>query len=367
MNTRLQVEHPVTEMITGLDLVELMIRVAAGEKLPFAQKDIRRNGWAMECRINAEDPFRGFLPSTGRLVHFSTPSSDDGSVRVDTGVADGGEISVHYDSMIAKLITHGKDRHEAIARMRSALDAFVIRGISSNVPFQAALMRHPRFVSGNFTTGFIAEEFPQGFTAEHASPQDSALFVRLAALAHHRRSVRHIASHADYVVLMGGARHAIHVEREGAHYALTIDGKPVSLQSNWAPGQAVLTAMTAEGTRLQAQVDVLGLKLRLFHGGAQVDALVLEPRAAELMKLMPYKAPPDLSRFLLAPMPGLLTEVSAKAGQAVKAGDKLAVIEAMKMENVLKATQDGEVAEVLAKAGDSLAVDQPILSFKKSG
>ena len=353
MNTRLQVEHPVTEMITGLDLVELMIRVAAGEKLPFQQSEIRRDGWALECRINAEDPFRGFLPSTGRLVRFQTPASDDGKVRVDTGVVDGGEIPVHYDSMIAKLITHGKDRNEAIARMRAALDSFVIRGIASNIPFQAALMQHPRFVAGNFTTGFIAEEFPQGFRAEDAVPKNPLLFAQMAALAHHRRIVRKGAVPADYVVVMDGTHHAVQLT------------EAISAQTTWSPGQPVLTT-TVGGSQLRMQVDVVGLRYRLFHAGTQADALVLEARAAQLLKRMPYKAPPDLSRFLLAPMPGLLTEITVKVGQQVKAGDKLAVVEAMKMENVLKAAQDGEVAEHLAKPGDSLAVDQPILSFTKT-
>ena len=353
MNTRLQVEHPVTEMITGLDLVELMIRVAAGEKLPFKQSDIKRDGWALECRINAEDPFRGFLPSTGRLIHFEPPVSSDGKVRVDTGVTEGGEISLHYDSMIAKLIVHGKDRNEAIARMRAALDGFVIRGIASNIPFQAALMQHPRFVSGTFTTGFIAEEFPQGFRPEDAMPKDPALFAQMAALVHHRRIVRQPGVTADYVVVMAGAQHAVKLT------------EAISSRTVWAPGQTVLST-TVNGTALRMQVEVIGLRYRLFHAGTQADALVLKPRAAELLKLMPYKAPPDLSRFLLAPMPGLLTEIVVKVGQHVKAGDKLAVIEAMKMENVLKAAQDGDVEEQLAQPGDSLAVDQPILSFKKS-
>jgi propionyl-CoA carboxylase alpha chain len=307
----------------------------------------------MECRINAEDPFRGFLPSTGRLIHFATPANNEGEVRVDTGVIEGGEISAHYDSMIAKLITHGKDRNEAIARMRAALDSFVIRGIASNIPFQAALMQHPRFVSGKFTTAFIAEEFPQGFRAEDAVPRNPQLFAEMAALVHHRRTVRKGATQADYIVVMDGTHHAVRLT------------EAISAQTSWVPGQSVLTT-TVDGSQLRMQVDVVGLRYRLFHAGTQVDALVLWPRAAELLKLMPYKAPPDLSRFLLAPMPGLLTEVAVKAGQQVKAGDKLAVIEAMKMENVLKAAQDGEIEEQLAKTGDSLSVDQPILSFRKA-
>jgi len=353
MNTRLQVEHTVTEMITGLDLVELMIRVAAGEKLPLRQQDIRRDGWAIECRINAEDPFRGFLPSTGRLVHLRAPATRDGEVRVDTGVAEGDEVSVHYDSMIAKLIAHGHDRGEAIARMRTALDTFVIRGVASNVPFQAALMQHPQFASGDYSTDFVAQHFPQGFRAEDAAPRDALLFARMAALVHHRRTVRRSAAAADYVVVMDGIHHDVCLTEE------------ISARTSWVPGQPLLVT-TISGSPVCMQVDVIDRRYQLSHGGTRVDALVLEPRAAGLIELMPHKAPPDLSGFLLAPMPGLLTEVAVKAGQQVKAGDRLAVIEAMKMENVLTARQDGEVAEQLATPGDSLSVDQPILSFRKA-
>ncbi|MDW8259882.1 MAG: acetyl-CoA carboxylase biotin carboxylase subunit [Gammaproteobacteria bacterium] len=366
MNTRLQVEHPVTEMITGLDLVELMIRVAAGERLPFSQRDIRREGWAIECRINAEDPFRGFLPSTGRLVLFRPPAEQDRAVRVDTGVVEGGEISVYYDSMIAKLITYGADRGAAIARMRDALDGFVIRGVASNVPFHAALMRHPRFVAGTFTTGFIAEEYPQGFRAEDAAPGDPSRFVQIAAIVQHRRSVRRNVSSGEYVVVLGDrSEHRVNIEQRGTEFLLR-GAASARVRCHWSPGEPVLAAAFDDGSTIRMQVDVVGLRYRLAHGGAQVEALVVAPRAAELLKLMPHKPPPDLSRYLLAPMPGLLTEVAVQAGQSVKAGDKLAVIEAMKMENVLKASQDGEVEELLAKPGDSLAVDQPILSFKKA-
>jgi propionyl-CoA carboxylase alpha chain len=374
MNTRLQVEHPVTEMITGLDLVELMIRVAAGEPLPFAQDDVRREGWAIECRINAEDPFRGFLPSTGRLVRYLPPAAVPGEVRIDTGVFEGGEISMHYDSMIAKLITHGATREEAIARMRTALDTFVIRGVASNIPFQAALMHHPRFLSGKFNTGFIAEEYPQGFRREDARPSDLAPFVVVAATMHLRLLARaasisgQLPGHAhspngELIVAVGSGRHAVHVAQTERGHRVTFNGRGFDVRSSWSFGQP-LFAGEIDGARVTMQVERIGLKYRLFHAGAQIDAIVMSPRAAELASLMPDKPPPDLSKLLLAPMPGLLTELAVAPGQEVKTGDKLAVIEAMKMENVLKASQDGIVAELLAKPGESLAVDQAIVRFE---
>src|SRR5207237_829316 len=259
------VGHPVTEGITGRDLVELMIRVAAGEALPFTQAQIRRDGWAMECRINAEDPFRNFLPSTGRLVKYLPPPEQDG-VRVDTGVYEGGEIPMYYDSMIAKLIVHGASRDEAIAKMRQALNAFAIRGISSNIPFQAALLAHPKFMAGDFNTGFIAEQFPTGFSAA-AVPHGDPLFLRVLAAVANREP-------------------------------------------------------------FCAQIERAGLAYRVSHNGTQIEAKVFTPRAAELSALMPFKAPPDLSRFLLSPMPGLLVDVAVQPGQTVRAGEKLAVIEA---------------------------------------
>jgi propionyl-CoA carboxylase alpha chain len=374
MNTRLQVEHPVTEMITGLDLVELMIRVAAGEKLPFGQADIKRNGWAMECRINAEDPFRGFLPSTGRLVRFAPPAQIDGQVRVDTGVYEGGEISTYYDSMIAKLITHGTTRDQAIARMREALDAFVIRGIASNVPFQAALMQHPRFVSGRFNTGFIAEEYPKGFRAEDVVHDDPALFVCVAGAIQRSYLARsasiagqlpgHEYTPEDHlVVLIGDATHAVRVTPVGGGFSVHYGEEAYQVQTTWSHGQPLFKG-TVNGTPVCMQLERRGVRYRLSHAGSRVEAMVLSRRGAELQALMPHKAPPDLSKFLLSPMPGLLTEVAVAKGQEVKAGDKLAVIEAMKMENVLKAEQDGVVADVLSKAGESLAVDQAILKFE---
>ena len=393
MNTRLQVEHPVTECITGLDLVELMIRVAAGEPLPLAQKDVQRNGWAIECRINAEDPFRNFLPSTGRLVRFQPPkesmfASDTSQlygVRVDTGVQDGGEIPMFYDSMIAKLIVHGKDRLEAIAKMREALNAFVIRGISSNIPFQSALLAHPKFVAGDFNTGFIAENYSQGFRAEDVPHDDPDFLVALAAYVNRRQLGRAAGISGQmpgHGVTVGEKFVVIGLGADGQNkpsavtvrdYVATTGSSAVDtaagsyeICSNWHLGGARIRG-TVNGKPFAAQVERgVGrnpLAFRIAHNGTRLDALVLSPRAAELHELMPYKAPPDMSRFVLSPMPGLLVEVSVQPGQKVQAGERVAVIEAMKMENVLFAVADGVVGKVLAAKGESLSVDQPIVEF----
>ncbi len=397
MNTRLQVEHPVTECITGLDLVEQMIRVAAGERLGFTQGVIPREGWAMECRINAEDPFRNFLPSTGRLVKYQPPAQSleasvptlhgapVGGVRVDTGVYEGGEIPMYYDSMIAKLIVHGRDRNDAIRRMREALNAFVIRGISSNIPFQAALLAHPKFVAGDFNTGFIAEHYGQGFRAEDVPHEDPTFLVALAAFVRRKARERaagisgqlpgHGVAHApDLVVVELGAQgehryHDVQVtsfDAAAGRAAVKVAGREYEIESHTKLGEVLMTGR-CNGLPFAAQVErgpaKNPLAMRLAHNGTQIDALVLLPRAAELMKLMPYKAPPDLSKFLLSPMPGLLVDVAVAPGQKVLAGEKLAVIEAMKMENILVATQDGVVKDVLARKGESLAVDQHILAF----
>jgi propionyl-CoA carboxylase alpha chain len=394
MNTRLQVEHPVTECITGLDLVELMIRVAAGEKLPLTQADVKRDGWAIECRINAEDPFRNFLPSTGRLVRFQPPEESmfqsditkKYGVRVDTGVYEGGEIPMYYDSMIAKLIVHGTDRNDAIAKMRAALNGFVIRGISSNIPFQAALLAHPKFVSGQFNTGFIAEHYAHGFNAEDVPHEDPMFLVALAAFMHRRYRARasgisgQLAGHevkvaeAFVVVVLGaGGEHRHHevavtdFEDKSGSSAVRVGGKSYKIESTATLGQ-IRVQGSCNGQGFTAQVERGAgknpLALRLAHNGAQIEAMVLSPLGARLHALMPYKAPPDLSRFLLSPMPGLLVDVAVHPGQKVQAGEKLAVIEAMKMENVLLAAQDGVVSKLVAGKGESLAVDQVILEFE---
>jgi propionyl-CoA carboxylase alpha chain len=395
MNTRLQVEHPVTECITGLDLVELMIRVAAGEKLPLTQDQVRRDGWAIECRINAEDPFRNFLPSTGRLVRFQPPTETMFAadtehwqgVRVDTGVQDGGEIPMFYDSMIAKLIVHGKDRREAIAKMREALNGFVIRGVSSNIPFQAALLAHPRFVAGDFNTGFIAENYSHGFRAEDVPHDDADLLVALAAFVNRKYRGRatkisgqmeghEIEVGEDFVVVTLGQQGATtptpvsvtDFEGKTGSSAVKVGAKSYKICSNYRLGE-VRVSGTCNGQPFTAQVERGGLAgknplaIRVSHNGTQIDTLVLSKRAAELYALMPFKAPPDMSRFVLSPMPGLLAEVSVQVGQKVQAGERVAVIEAMKMENVLFAAADGVVGKVLAAKGESLTVDQPIVEF----
>jgi propionyl-CoA carboxylase alpha chain len=389
MNTRLQVEHPVTESITGIDLVEQMIRVAAGEKLPFTQEQIPRRGWAIECRINAEDPFRNFLPSTGRLVRYQPPAQtmeaalpvpEGGGVRVDTGVYEGGEIPMYYDSMIAKLIVHGVDRTDAIAKMREALNGFVIRGVSSNIPFQAALLAHPQFIAGDFNTGFIAEHYAGGFRAEDVPHDDPDFLVALAAAAYRRYRERaagitgQLDGHgvrigeAFVVVVKGEAGQHRHVPvKLEAQGEITVQvggegGKNYVVANDWAFG-GIRASGHCNGRPFTAQIEREGLWTRVSHNGRRLQAMVLSARAAELQRLMPHKAPADMSKFLLSPMPGLLVDIAVKPGQAVQAGERLAVIEAMKMENVLTATQDGTVAELLAAKGESLAVDQPILKF----
>ena len=373
MNTRLQVEHPVTENITGIDLVEQMIRVAAGEKLSFRQEDIKLQGWSMECRINAEDPFRGFLPSTGRLVKFQPPAEGNG-VRVDTGVYEGGEISMYYDSMIAKLIVHGKGRQDAIQRMRDALNGFVIRGISSNIPFQAALLQHPRFCSGNFNTGFIADEYPQGFDASMVPHDDPVLLAAVATFARLRyieRAVQiegQLAGHGrkvsgEWVVVMGGKQYPLTTQAIEGGVAVTHEGKTYNIVSNWIFGELMFTG-TVNGKPVSMQIERRGLRYRVSHFGLQVEPMVMTVRAAYLLSLMPEKLPPDMSKFLLSPMPGLLREIAVTEGQEVKAGEKLAVIEAMKMENLLRAEQDGKVSKVVAKPGASLSVDEVIIEFE---
>ncbi len=415
MNTRLQVEHPVTECITGLDLVELMIRVAAGEKLPLTQADVKRDGWAIECRINAEDPFRNFLPSTGRLVRFAPPAQtmfqaghtpvhpelveregfvpapperegDYFGVRVDTGVQDGGEIPMFYDSMIAKLIVHGRDRLDAIAKMREALNGFVIRGISSNIPFQAALLAHPRFVKGDFNTGFIAEQYGKGFSAEDVPHEDPDFLVALAAFV--RRKSRERAAGLtgqlpgygvqvgkDYAVVtlgVGGKNvyTPVHVDEfvgERGAATVTVNGKSFVICSPSRLNDVAIGG-TVNGQPFTAQVGrgtpKNPLALQVQHNGTRIEVLVGSPRMAELHRLMPFKAPPDMSRFVLSPMPGLLVDVAVQPGQKVQAGERVAVIEAMKMENVLFAAADGVVGKVLAAKGESLTVDQPIVEFE---
>ena len=379
MNTRLQVEHPVTEMITGLDLVEQMIRVAAGEKLSFGQDDVKLTGWAMESRVYAEDPLRGFLPSIGRLVRY-TPPGESEFVRVDTGVGEGSEISMYYDPMIAKLVSYGTTRDEAIAEMRSALDGYYVRGVNHNMQFLAAVMQHPRFVAGNLTTGFIDEEYPDGFkgVVPGASETETLVAIASAVAQIARRRERSVgpevpadADPSEWIVQLGAEHIDIVLEGEPGDSKVTVGAvsaegagkRPViPVLTCWLPGEPLFRGQVGDA-RVTAQIDATGTGWRIAHGGAVVDARVLRPRVAQLASTMPAKEPPDMSKYLLSPMPGLLVSVAVAGGQQVEAGEELAVIEAMKMENVLRAEQDGEVKTIHASPGDSLTVDQRIVEF----
>ena len=372
VNTRLQVEHPVTELVTGLDLVELMLRIAAGERLSLKQQDVSFRGWAIEGRVYAEDPFRGFLPSTGRLVRFTPPDGSD-HIRVDTGVYEGGEVSMFYDPMIAKLIAYGTTRDDAIAHLREALNAFVIRGVAHNISFLAALVEHPRFRKGDLSTNLIAQEYPQGFRSEDMVHDEPWLLICVAA-AIHRRYMDRAAQitgqmpgyerkvHDDWVVVLRGHDHPVTVTPiPGGHQVA--DGQRTStVLSDWQFGRPLFRG-SVDGQPVCIQVERRHLIYRLIHWSAQVDLMVLTRRAAELHRLMPVKAPPDTSRQVLSPMPGLLAAVHVKPGDEVCTGQDLAIVEAMKMENVLRAPRDGRVDKVLAAPGDSLVVDQPILEF----
>ena len=371
MNTRLQVEHPVTELVTGIDLVEQMIHVAAGGSLQITQADVKLEGWAMETRVYAEDPFRNFLPSTGRLVRYHEPEQSE-TVRVDTGVGEGGEISMFYDPMIAKLITTGSTRDDAIREMRSALDAYYIRGVSHNIPFLAAVLAHPRFKSGNISTAFLDEEYADGFNVEHLTHDNPRSIVAVAAVLDARQRLRSVRVNSQVMALQ--ERRAIVGTRETTEYTLVlreadhgfkvdVNGATVSVTGDWRPGEPLFRG-TVDGAAICIQVEKAGSRYRLSNAGGQMDVMVVSPRIAALNQLMPIKEPPDLSRFLLSPMPGLLIRLAVQEGDVVKAGEELAIVEAMKMENVLRAAQDGSVKELLSEEGDSLMVDQPILEFE---
>jgi propionyl-CoA carboxylase alpha chain len=372
MNTRLQVEHPVTELVTGLDLVEQMIRIAAGEKLRLKQSDVRLRGWAIEARVYAEDPFRNFLPSTGRLIRYQEPSSGP-SVRVDSGVYEGAEISMFYDPMIAKLVTYGQDRPAAVASMREALDAFYIRGLGHNIPFLSALMAHPRFQAGRLSTAFIGEEYPGGFHGVSLDADATADLVAVIATVHHLYERRAHARQphfqakgskvaGEWVVKLDGVPHSASVVDTADGFAVIGNKTSREVISAWRLGDPLYHGRI-DGRPITVQIDRNGVGYRVSHGGATVKAMVLTPRAAQLDAHMPEKQPPDMSRFLLSPMPGLLVSLAVHAEEEVKAGQTLCVVEAMKMENILKAERDGKVAKLHAKPGDSLAVDQIILEF----
>lgn len=375
MNTRLQVEHPVTELITGVDLVEEMIRVADGQELSIKQEDVKINGWAMESRIYAEDPFRNFLPSTGRLTKYRPPI-ESATVRVDTGVYEGGEISMFYDPMIAKLITYGKDREEATANMRHALDEYYIRGVGHNISFLNAVMSKQRFIDGNLTTNFIAEEYPDGFDASMVPQKDPKLLVAVACFMKRMETEREVmisgqmeggrgrTINDDWVVLYNDDKFDATVTPNATDgYDVKVDGTTLHIRSEWTFGEPLFFA-DINGHELCVQVDRRAVGYDLFHAGAQATVKVMSQTHAALNELMPFKAPPDLSAFLLSPMPGLLLSVSVEEGQEVKAGEELCVIEAMKMENIMRAEKDVVIKKVHTSAGSSLSVDEKIIEFE---
>ena len=378
MNTRLQVEHPVTELVTGVDLVEEMIRSAAGEKLRLSQADVKLKGWAVESRVYAEDPTRGFLPSTGRLVKYRPPAEGTKrgvTVRNDTGVYEGGEISIHYDPMIAKLVTHARDRPRAIEAQATALDAFVIDGIRHNIPFLSALMQHPRWREGRLSTGFIAEEFPDGFQpliakgeterrlAVAAAHIDHTLNERKRHISGQLREAEQLRFETKRVVLMGKRRIEIEIEAKKSGVAIVFaDGAKAEVHSDWKPGD-LLWRGTVDGSEIAVQARPILNGYALSHAGVGVEVRVYTRREAQLAALMIERKGADGSKSLLCPMPGLVKAILVKVGQEVKAGEQLCIVEAMKMENVLNAERDGTVKAILCKEGDSLAVDAVIMEF----
>jgi propionyl-CoA carboxylase alpha chain len=378
MNTRLQVEHPVTELVTGIDLVEEMIRVAAGEPLRFSQADVKLDGWAIETRIYAEDPTRNFLPSTGRLITYRPPGEgkrDGVTVRNDTGVYEGGEISIYYDPMIAKLVTHAPTRAAAIAAQAKALDAFAIEGIRHNIPFLSTLMHHRRWQEGRLSTGFIAEEFPDGFSnpepngelalkiAAVATAIDHTLNGRKRQISGQMRTARPVAFSPERVAEVGSTRFDFTVaEEKGSTVLRMADGRGLTVASAWRPGEPVWQG-AIDGEPLAVKVIPILNGVRLAHAGAIADICVRTRREAELAALMPAKVEADAGKKLLCPMPGLVKAIAVMSGQEVRAGETLAIVEAMKMENVLKADRDGTIGQIFAHEGESLAVDAVILEF----
>ncbi|HSH40817.1 MAG TPA: biotin/lipoyl-containing protein, partial [Arenicellales bacterium] len=374
MNTRLQVEHPVTEMITGIDLVEQMLRIAAGEKLELAQGDVELSGWAIESRVYAEDPLREFMPSIGRVVRYQPPDEGPG-VRVDTGVFEGGEVSMYYDPMIAKLITHGRDRKAAVDAMRGALNEFFIRGVAHNIGFLNALITHPRFQAGELTTNFIAEEYPDGFSPRHPSESEVRVFLAALAVAHSaylRRKTQitgriapppDMSQPMDVVAMLDKQSYPMRINPVPHGYELDYAGGLCRLRTDWRIGDPLFRC-EIDGAPHCVQLERRGIQYDLSYDGMQLEGMVLTPRGAELNGLMLDKPPPDYSKLLLSPMPGLLVRIEVAEGQLIKSGEELAVVEAMKMENVLRATQDVTIKKVLAAQGESLSVDQPILEFE---
>ncbi|MFO8125740.1 acetyl-CoA carboxylase biotin carboxylase subunit [Yoonia sp.] len=377
MNTRLQVEHPVTELITGIDLVEQMIRVAAGEKLPFEQKDLKINGWAMESRLYAEDPYRGFLPSIGRLTRYRPPMEEatpKRAVRNDTGVYEGGEISMYYDPMIAKLCTWAPFRDSAIEEMRLALDGFEVEGIGHNLPFLAAVYDHPKFTSGEMTTAFIEEEYPDGFDgvtlSDHTCTRIAAAAAAMHRVAEIRRTrisgrmdnhERHVGE--DWVVNLQGQAHEVKINADKSGADVVIDGQTLRVESGWTPGDP-LARLNVDGTPLVLKIGKISGGFQVRYRGADLKVHVRTPRQAELAALMPEKLPADTSKQLLCPMPGLIVKIDVAEGDEVQEGQALCTVEAMKMENILRAERKGVVKKLNAGAGDSLAVDEVIMEFE---
>ncbi|MEL7460655.1 MAG: acetyl/propionyl/methylcrotonyl-CoA carboxylase subunit alpha [Pseudomonadota bacterium] len=378
MNTRLQVEHPVTELITGIDLVEQMIRVAHGETLSIGQDDVQLNGWALESRLYAEDPFRNFLPSIGRLSRYRPPAEvaePTRAVRNDTGVFEGGEISMYYDPMIAKLCTWAPTRDEALEEMRRALDGFEVEGIGHNLPFLSAVMDHPKFISGNMTTAFIEEEYPDGFQGvtleEDALKRVAAAAVAMFRVAEIRRT--RVSGRMDnherkvgtvWNVVLGQATYDVVIDpRPGGATVEFEDGTELDVEGDWTPGDTLATMLVGDAP-LTLKVDKITSGLRLRTRGAALDVYIRTPRQAELARLMPEKVAPDMSKYLLCPMPGLVVKIDVAEGDEVQEGQALATVEAMKMENILRAEKKGVVKSIKAEAGASLAVDDVIMEFE---
>jgi propionyl-CoA carboxylase alpha chain len=363
MNTRLQVEHPVTELVTGLDLVEQMIRVAAGEKLSLTQDKVKLTGWAVESRLYAEDPVRGFLPSIGRLSGYRPPR-EDGTIRVDTGVEEGSEISRFYDPMLAKLVTYGKDRDAAVTRMGEALDAFYVRGINHNIGFLRDVIDRPAFRKGDLSTAFIDQTWPDGYAAPEPSADQVRTAAAIAGLAHFRRTVRGADGDIhEWVAAVGEARATLQVVGVEGGCTVVVDGASLDVVSDWRPGIPLFEG-TVGGRPVVAQIDTRAEGFAVTLGATSLDVVVRTRRVAELMTLMPVKEPPDMSKYLLSPMPGMVVAINVEPGQEVEAGHALAIVDAMKMENVLTAERKGTIKELHAKPGDSLAVDQIILEFE---
>ncbi|MFD1253701.1 Acetyl-/propionyl-coenzyme A carboxylase alpha chain [Devosia equisanguinis] len=369
MNTRLQVEHPVTELITGLDLVELMLRVADGEALSLSQDEVQRNGWAIESRLYAEDPYRNFLPSTGRLTRYRPPAESTSEtlvVRNDTGVFEGGEISTFYDPMIAKLCTWAPTRLEAVDAMAIALDSFEVEGVGNNLPFLSTVMEQQRFRDGRLTTGYIAEEFPEGFSGAVLSDDHHFDVVAGAAMLMARRQQRRTGAEAEsrWHVQVGERAETVVLHQHGPDILVDLDWRSEAVRLSWQPGDTLAHLDWSGGRHAVLKVNPTTSGFRIRYRGADLKVLVLQPHVAHYLKYMPVKVPPDMSRFLLCPMPGQVVRIDVKEGDVVEDGQTLAVVEAMKMENVLKAEKRARVSKVHVVPGAVLAVDQVMLEFE---